>query len=68
VHNERASSEAAAIRWEQAETAAAAADAPDGRRALAARAKAALAQDGAWGLITEIFGPFHTEDQARSNT
>jgi tetratricopeptide (TPR) repeat protein len=62
VHGERAGSPVASSLWEEAERAAAAAGEPDGRAGLAARAQAALANDGGWGLLHEIFGPFDTND------
>jgi tetratricopeptide (TPR) repeat protein len=64
LHQERTGNANTAHMWEQAERAAAAANAPHGRQALAARAQAALAKDGGLGLLTDLFGPLHTNDQA----
>ena len=67
LHAERYRSPYAATYWKQAELTAAATEAPEGRQALAARAQAALTEDGGRGLLAELFGLSHTEDQARSN-
>jgi hypothetical protein len=58
VHAERAGSATAAVWWEKAERAAAAAGTAGGRSGLAASAQAALAHDGGWRLLEQLFGPF----------
>lgn len=61
VHHERTeqAGSAAASSWrEKAQAAAAAAGEPGGPGGLATRAQAALAHDGGWRLLEEIFGPF----------
>jgi tetratricopeptide (TPR) repeat protein len=57
VNGEQAGSALASTLWEEAERVAAAAGEPGGRAGLAARAQAALAHDGGWGLLEEMFGP-----------
>jgi hypothetical protein len=61
VYNERDGGTAASSLWEEAERVAAAAGEPGGRAGLAARAQAALAHDGEWGLLEEILGPSDTD-------
>lgn len=68
LYAEGNSSAAAAAYWEQAERAAARTETPEGRLGLAARARATLAEDDGWGLLTELFGRFDTDDQAKSNS
>jgi hypothetical protein len=67
VYSERDSGAASSL-WEEAERVAAAAGEPGGRAGLAARAQAALAHDGEWGLLEEILGPFDTDHPGGGET
>jgi hypothetical protein len=66
VHAERAGSADAAGWQKRAERAASAAGEPGGRAGLAAGVRAALAHDGGWGLLEEVFGPSDIEAVAAS--
>ncbi len=66
VHGEQAASALASALWEEVERAAAAAGGSGGRAGLAARAQAALAHDGGWGLLVEMFGPLDLDAVAAS--
>jgi hypothetical protein len=65
LHGERAGSAEAAGWWEKAEQAAAEAGEPVGRASLAAHAEGALAHDGGWGLLKEVFGSVDADQPSR---